>query len=179
MYSEADIPGFFNWYYKSLSKHYYEHIHDDRPVRLYFDLEFNKSLNPFFDWRDFWPKFQDSVETVLKTVCGDQAFVKPRYLSLDSSTDEKFSKHIIMHTTHLFPNNWVLKPMITLLCDSMRKNDLGIVRTHQREDDLILDAGVYDRRRNFRMFLSTKFGKKATLEYDFGCDFYSNVSTYK
>ena len=39
--------------------------------------------------------------------------------------------------------------------------------TQEQINDLIVDSGVYDRRRNFRMYLSTKFGKTAMLDFDF------------
>ena len=89
---------FFSGYYGNLSRHYFEHIHEDRPVRLYLDLEFPKELNKEFEWEKFWPAFKQLLAGVYKCFCeglGENPPAPPLYLVLDSSTTEKFSKHVI------------------------------------------------------------------------------------
>ena len=46
----ADLDEFYSYYAKldseNVNKHFYEHIHPEKPCRLYFDLEFNRLFNP-------------------------------------------------------------------------------------------------------------------------------------
>ena len=156
------MPKFFSRYYSTIARHYFEHIHENRPVRLYFDLEYMVELNKAFCWEDFWPKFKALVQDEYKALCSDEL----KFLVLDSSTESKFSKHIICQSSFLFENNRCLKPIVANLAEKMRNSGLGVVRSHQRDDDLIMDIGVYDKRRNFRMYLATKYGKTAMLDYD-------------
>lgn len=171
MINEDTMPVFFKRYYGSLRRHYFEHIHEDRPVRMYFDMEYPRELNRDFKWDEFWPRFQELVQQTYFP-CQNLWATPPKFLVLDSTTPQKFSKHVIVHTQRLFYSNRSLKPLIDKLCEKMRQSNLGIIRSYQRNDDLIVDTGVYDRRRNFRMYMSSKFGKPAVLDMDYRCDFY-------
>ena len=88
------------------------------------DMEFPRELNKAFDWDIFWPEFKTLLFDVHKSFCeklGEDLQEPPKLLVLDSTTSEKFSKHIIAQTTTLFPNNRALKPLIAELCEKMRQ----------------------------------------------------------
>ena len=160
------IDEFFGYYINLRKRHYYEHIMIDTPCRMYFDLEFLKEFNPDFDGDEFMDTFIELVTKMLKEYF-DEHISKRNFLVLDSTTEEKFSKHVIVHTQKLFPNNVEIKAFIDLLCKSLKDEKLGIVAKDKAgESCLIVDDGVYNKNRNFRMYLSSKFGKKAILDVD-------------
>lgn len=88
---------------------------------------------------------------------------------LDSTTPIKFSKHVIVHSQKLFPGNQSLKPLVDELCRKMQESGVGRITNDRNEPDLIVDSGVYGKRRNFRMYLSTKYNKSAMLDFEKLC----------
>ena len=54
----------------------------------------------------------------------------------------------------------------------MRAMGIGVIKNSNGGDGLILDEGVYNRNRNFRLFMSSKFGKNKTLTLSESCCFY-------
>lgn len=65
-----------------------------------------------------------------------------------------------------------------LLCKIMRENGVGVVKDSKNEPTMAVDVGVYDKKRNFRCFLSSKFGKNAVLKYDEKCGFYGKMKNF-
>ena len=89
----------FYWRYNSLpplSRHYYEIIEAGKPCRTYFDIEYDITLNPEVNGDRI-------VDIFIREICNRFAidfgiFIsRSNVLDLDSSTDVKFSRHLIVH----------------------------------------------------------------------------------
>ena len=100
-YIVGNLGRFFQHYWRETdprSRHYYELIPEGTPCRLYFDLEFAKEINhitpdetealmtDFID--ELCIEFQITYDISLSRSC---------IVDLDSSTDKKFSRHLIIH----------------------------------------------------------------------------------
>ncbi|NWY44149.1 PRIPO protein, partial [Sylvia atricapilla] len=80
--------------YKTSLMHCYEVIPERDACKLYFDLEFYKPANPGADGRSMVMKLIELVSQKLKELYDVNCSAKD-VLNLDSSTDEKFSRHLI------------------------------------------------------------------------------------
>ncbi|KAL4671843.1 hypothetical protein H8957_010183 [Semnopithecus entellus] len=220
----------FWFYYKSRKNllHCYEVIPENAVCKLYFDLEFNKPANPGADGKNM-------VALLIKYVCKalrelyDVNCSAEDVLNLDSSTDEKFSRHLIFQLHDVaFKDNIhvgnflrkILQPALDLLgsedddsasettgygfphfleaparqgfsfnkmftekatgeswtLNSKKLERLGsaeqsspdlsflVVKNNMGEKHLFVDLGVYTRNRNFRLYKSSKIGKRVALE---------------
>ncbi|XP_035753670.1 DNA-directed primase/polymerase protein isoform X3 [Egretta garzetta] len=74
--------------------HCYEVIPEKDACKLYFDLEFYKPANPDADGKSMVAKLIELVSQKLKELYDVNCSAKD-VLNLDSSTDEKFSRHLI------------------------------------------------------------------------------------
>mmetsp|Transcript_3699 Transcript_3699/g.4361 ORF Transcript_3699/g.4361 Transcript_3699/m.4361 type:complete len:635 (-) Transcript_3699:99-2003(-) len=82
-----------------LNRHYYELIREGTPCRLYFDIEFNKVANPNIDddanemlMNEFISELSTELQSLFNITINRKNIV-----DLDSSTDKKFSRHLIIH----------------------------------------------------------------------------------
>ncbi|KAM9236766.1 DNA-directed primase/polymerase protein [Leptosomus discolor] len=87
------------WFYytkgcKTSLMHCYEVIPEKDACKLYFDLEFHKPANPGADGKSMVAKLIELVSQKLKELYDVNCSAKD-VLNLDSSTDEKFSRHLI------------------------------------------------------------------------------------
>ncbi|XP_062431728.1 DNA-directed primase/polymerase protein isoform X2 [Rhea pennata] len=91
--------------YKTSLMHCYEVIPEKDACKLYFDLEFYKPANPGADGKSMIAKLIELVNQKLEEFYDVKCSAKD-VLNLDSSTDEKFSRHLIFlpHKT-AFKNN--------------------------------------------------------------------------
>ncbi|NWW72810.1 PRIPO protein, partial [Climacteris rufus] len=80
--------------YKTSLMHCYEVIPEKDACKLYFDLEFHKPANPGADGKSMVMKLIELVSQKLKELYDVNCSSKD-VLNLDSSTDEKFSRHLI------------------------------------------------------------------------------------
>ncbi|KAM6261515.1 DNA-directed primase/polymerase protein [Porphyrio hochstetteri] len=80
--------------YKTSLMHCYEVIPEKDPCKLYFDLEFYKPANPGAPGESMVAKLIELVSQKLKELYDVNCSAKD-VLNLDSSTDEKFSRHLI------------------------------------------------------------------------------------
>ncbi|XP_074010577.1 DNA-directed primase/polymerase protein [Numenius arquata] len=80
--------------YKTSLMHCYEVIPEKEACKLYFDLEFYKPANPGADGKGMVAKLIELVSQKLKELYGISCSAKD-VLNLDSSTEEKFSRHLI------------------------------------------------------------------------------------
>ncbi|NXD35156.1 PRIPO protein, partial [Copsychus sechellarum] len=80
--------------YKTSLMHCYEVIPEKDACKLYFDLEFYKPANPDADGKNMVMKLIELVNQKLKELYDVNCSIKD-VLNLDSSTDEKFSRHLI------------------------------------------------------------------------------------
>ncbi|XP_009909170.2 DNA-directed primase/polymerase protein [Dryobates pubescens] len=89
--------------YKTSLMHCYEVIPEQDVCKLYFDLEFYKPANPGADGKSMVAKLIELVSQKLKELYDVNCSAK-EVLNLDSSTDEKLSRHLIF-----LPQNTVFK----------------------------------------------------------------------
>jgi len=152
-------------FYKDLPKrHYYEVIPQNKPCKLFFDLEYSKLLNPNVDGPAMTAEFKQQLGDSL-----DQTFgrIPMSVVELDSTTEVKFSRHLIVKS-HIFENIHQMKYYVQDFCEKLSASDScfpKIVTNEQRPAaGLFVDQGVYTKNRNFRLFLSSKFGKETFLK---------------
>ena len=81
---------------------FYEVIQEGQPCWLYFDMEFSKIVNPQLDADEVMGQFRRG----LKGFCAKEGvqYDDSRTVVLDSSTESKFSKHVIVKSL-AFENN--------------------------------------------------------------------------
>ncbi|KAL9183428.1 hypothetical protein ACHAXT_004284 [Thalassiosira profunda] len=80
-------------------RHYYELIREQTPCRLYFDLEYSKEANPHISYgesEELMTEFIGELGSEFQAVHGIQ-MDRTCIVDLDSSTDTKFSRHLIVH----------------------------------------------------------------------------------
>ena len=149
---------------KSHLRHVYEVIPQGAPCKLYFDIEFQKSKNPGRNGTGGLATFiqfvRDQLESVLGMVCPLKDVV-----DLDSSSEAKFSHHVIFKTA-VFENNYECGAFVQYLCNHLHpdvKEEITFLDSSNKKT-LFVDGAVYTKNRNFRTFHSSKFGKTAVLE---------------
>ena len=94
----AQWESFIDSYYSCppLERHVYEIIRENYPCRLYFDLEFQRLLNPNTDGAYLCELWLNLVCTKLYELY-NVYIGKNQIVMLDSSTNKKFSRHVIIH----------------------------------------------------------------------------------
>jgi hypothetical protein len=93
-------------------------------------------------------------------------------LDLDSSTEEKFSRHLIFDL--IFMNNFHVGNYVRSFCSKFEQDKGVQVKLTDKNVGIFVDQGVYTKNRNFRLYLSSKFGKSAILR-----EFSTNNKTEK
>lgn len=169
-------------------RHFYEVILEEQRCWLYFDLEFSREANPGLDSA----ATMESFYALLKMFCSEKFGAVPdltSVLDLESSTKEKFSKHIIVKRLLPGPNRTgtLIAPprsfafqtnaqagiFVTMFLDYVsahRKQEptsmaraLFVRHPSSAKEVSIIDASVYSRNRCFRVLFSSKFGKQRAL----------------
>ncbi|XP_011046040.1 PREDICTED: DNA-directed primase/polymerase protein [Populus euphratica] len=155
-------------------RHHYEVIQEGLPCHLYFDLEFSR--------RDNAERNGDEMVDLLISVTLEALFEKYSIqgnqdwiVELDSSTAEKFSRHLIIRIPKTaFKDNTHAGAFVSEICSrilSARGRDERFENLFIRKDSssagspsqLFIDAAVYSRNRCFRLALSSKAGKNSVL----------------
>ncbi|PKA55983.1 hypothetical protein AXF42_Ash014655 [Apostasia shenzhenica] len=155
-------------------RHHYEVIQEGLPCHLYFDLEFNKKLNigrNVDDMVDILTSVTFKVIFEKYSIQGNQEFI----IELDSSTEEKFSRHLIIRLPKAaFKDNSHVGAFVFEVCSriaGLRDSDPMINKLYIKKDSgsldlrdqLFLDSAVYSRNRCFRLPFSSKAGKTSFL----------------
>eukprot|EP01112_Ceratiomyxa_fruticulosa_P019841 TRINITY_DN6590_c0_g1_i1.p1 TRINITY_DN6590_c0_g1~~TRINITY_DN6590_c0_g1_i1.p1 ORF type:complete len:509 (-),score=81.63 TRINITY_DN6590_c0_g1_i1:28-1554(-) len=173
--------------------HFYEVIRENTACHLYFDLEYKREYNPQIlspksdevdEGYDLVAIFMDQVCKMLHTKFKVEV-PADRILILDSSTDSKFSCHVLVKLVDTaFASNLHIGGFVELLASHLeaeRSRNFDIDRVFVYTDKgmrvLIADLGVYTRNRCFRIYKSSKLGSDAKLLLFAGNKFlYSNES---
>jgi hypothetical protein len=169
-----------------ISRHVYEIIRDNYPCRLYFDIEFHIPSNEDINGNEltnYWCllvswKLYERYQ--IKVGADD-------IIELDSTSSEKFSRHIMI----ILPNNTCSNEILFLnnkhvgnfvqslvkdLMESSKDTLAGAdpmsnnkyqrlwVNSRDGKKTFIVDLGVYTRNRAFRLFQSCKYGKTSYLK---------------
>ncbi|KAJ3286866.1 hypothetical protein HK104_008853 [Borealophlyctis nickersoniae] len=158
-------------------RHFYELIREGAPCRLYFDLEFEFEFNQHADPSSMIDTFKSFIIDEIHEHYGIHC-TRDDIVDLTSTTDKKFSRHLIVHVPNaVFKNNahvgqFVRRLWAKIEYMSREANEDGeererarrlFVRDDKGEVRLFVDDGVYSRNRNFRIYLSSKIGKQSIL----------------
>uniref|UniRef100_A0A5S6R0Z4 DNA-directed primase/polymerase protein n=1 Tax=Trichuris muris TaxID=70415 RepID=A0A5S6R0Z4_TRIMR len=162
----------------------YELIREGKPCHLYFDLEFHFSVNPDMIGercvKSFIAYFQEKANELLGIEVPTDCI-----LDLDSTTDQKFSRHLIIHLPDgvVFSDNKEAGNFVNDMCAALKslseeqRRERGLsclfVHTKDGNETLLCDQGVYTRNRTFRLFLSSKLGQHNPLLLASSCTFYT------
>uniref|UniRef100_A0A672GPV1 DNA-directed primase/polymerase protein n=1 Tax=Salarias fasciatus TaxID=181472 RepID=A0A672GPV1_SALFA len=164
-------------YYRTFSQslmHCYEVIPEGAVCKLYFDLEFHKPSNKDRDGRAMVSMLIQYVCDKLLEVYGVECSVK-NVLNLDSSTEEKFSRHLIFSLQNAaFKDNIHVGEFHLARTHNLdhgpqmkrrKQEDLSFLQVKNKDgrDCLFVDLGVYTKNRNFRLYKSSKVGKTAAF----------------
>lgn len=152
-------------------RHHYEVIQEGLPCHLYFDLEFNKRDNAEKDGDEMVDLLISVIlEALLEkySIHGSEEWV----VELDSSTEEKFSRHLIIRIPKAaFKDNSHVGAFVTEICsriscskeEDRRFEKLFVLKDSAVQCYLFVDTAVYSRNRCFRLALSSKAGKNSVL----------------
>ncbi|KAF4517026.1 hypothetical protein B566_EDAN013219 [Ephemera danica] len=157
----------------------YEVIPEFSPCKLYLDLEFETEFNPNCDGIKMTEIFIKLVAHRLFQLY-HLKIDRTMILDLDSTTDKKFSRHLIYQIPFLcFASNYEVGLLIQEICTWIRVgdeklcSDVGItedelksliVKDRHGKDKLFCDEGVYSKNRHFRVYGSTKPHKNSHLQ---------------
>ncbi|KAL7550512.1 hypothetical protein ACHAWF_013751 [Thalassiosira exigua] len=163
------------------NRHYYELIREGTPCRCYFDLEFDCGANPHIKAKDaevLMTEFISELCNEFQTTHGIRV-TRSCIIDLDSSTEKKFSRHLIVHLPNrgLFADAWsagaFAKNLVGRLMAEistgelperrpMLANHLFVRRSSKSDTTCFVDLGVYTRNRLFRLLGSVKYGKNTS-----------------
>ncbi|XP_015432452.1 PREDICTED: DNA-directed primase/polymerase protein-like [Dufourea novaeangliae] len=167
----------------------YEVIPENSPCRLYLDLEYLVELNRAHDGPAMTSLIIGIFEAYLLRHWGLPCNIY-NVVNLDSSTPEKFSRHIIFHIKDVaFKDNNHVGRLIKSVCidisDYVSSNEKhhDILSSFERTKleqlfvqttkgkRLFIDTTVYTRNRHFRIYKSTKWGKQSNLVISDDCKY--------
>ncbi|PBC29382.1 Coiled-coil domain-containing protein [Apis cerana cerana] len=185
-------PEIYWWYYKHRSEERrcsYEVIPENHPCRLYLDLEYSIEINsekngPFMT-NILIDIFCAYLLEYWRVPCN-----RYNVINLDSSTNEKFSRHVIFNVKNIaFKDNYHVGKLVKLICNDIlhyimfkekEHNILSrfdrslieqlIVKT-KKDKKLFIDTSVYTKNRHFRIYKSTKWGKQSNLTIANDCQY--------
>uniref|UniRef100_A0A3B4ADG7 DNA-directed primase/polymerase protein n=1 Tax=Periophthalmus magnuspinnatus TaxID=409849 RepID=A0A3B4ADG7_9GOBI len=177
--SYSELWHYYRTYPQSLM-HCYEVIPEGAVCKLYFDLEFHKPSNIRADGQRMVSLLIQYVCAKLKGTYGIDCSVH-NVLNLDSSTDDKFSRHLIFNLPNAAFKDNIHVGMFSsidpiMIADKISDEpktkkhksegkDLSflLVKKQDGEACLFVDLGVYTKNRNFRLYKSSKVGKNAAF----------------
>jgi len=99
-YLTTHLGRFLQHYWRDCnSRHYYELIREGTPCRLYFDLEFCKAVNRHIDSNKTETLLIEFILELIAELSNifNISISEKDIIDLDSSTKEKFSRHLIVH----------------------------------------------------------------------------------
>ena len=155
---------FWILYQSQEAKHFYEVIPRDTPCKLYFDLEFMTALNPSKNGHLMTERLISLVNQHLQDYFGCSSFTED-VLILESSNEKKFSIHLIFNKA-IFKNNEACGAFVKTFANHLSIEDKTFLTVENSDNEQIsfIDSSVYSKNRNFRLFLSRKYGKPTCLE---------------
>ncbi|VAH41956.1 unnamed protein product [Triticum turgidum subsp. durum] len=155
-------------------RHHYEVIQEGSPCHIYFDLEFNAKLNQKRDADEM----VDTLVAVTFSALQDKYSIEGQeewIIELDSSNEEKFSRHLIIRIPKTaFKDNSHVGAFTSEICSliaAQRAANPNLDKLYitkdssgaEPVDQLFVDTAVYSRNRCFRLAFSSKSGKKSFL----------------
>lgn len=155
----APYESFWRWYRRCLRRnptpqlHFYEIIRQGYACKLYFDLEYlfehNAHIRP-----------ELCLENLLGAIKDEAKMSKISWMLLDSCTEKKWSKHVIINEIGFYDNIQAGEFVTRII---KRMDSSCLVKDPDGREAPFIDASVYSRNRCFRLVGSSKFGKTARL----------------
>lgn len=165
---------------------WYELIEERKPVRVYLDVEFSKSLNPHLDGSQMMRELLQLLIQFLSLNFPSLSQAEISFVvDLESVYAEKFSRHIVFpkvvvedsaqvwnHFLFAVSHLCIFKlgalmlqfrEYLELRFDSVPGARCCFVQTDKTDRAFVCDLSVYSKNRNFRMPFCTKRGKDAPL----------------
>ena len=189
-YIVGQLGRFMDWYWRKTDpnqRHCYELIREGTPCRLYLDLEFARAANPEINGDVAEQLMAELVEELRQGLLREYGIQVDRtaFIGLDSSTEKKFSRHLIVHLPDhaLFADacevGVFVRRVVGTLAEEIaigalesRRPALArhlYVRTKEgkgtvaaENDTCFVDLSVYTRNRLFRLLGSAKYGKPSS-----------------
>ena len=153
----CNYEDFWKFYKEKITKNYYEVIKTNQPVKLFYDMEFYKSVNPTLCGQQLTLHFIREVIKELKDIYSIETSEK-ECLILESTDAKKFSVHLIFYDI-CFQDIFQLGRFV--------KNHLSrtTVNVFSKKGEIIsfVDHSIYTKNRNFRLLMSSKFGSNRPL----------------
>lgn len=162
-YLTGSYEAFWRFYSRCLRRsktlHFYEVIREQRASKLYFDLEFKREQNDCHG--------EGMIDHLIDAVAKLARIPIRRHsddlVELDSTTEVKFSRHIIFEHVAFYDNiqaGLFARKVVQTLQE--HKENVVMVSNDDRKVPFV-DLGVYTKNRCFRIVASSKFGKTARL----------------
>ena len=143
---------FFSFYkgLKETEKKYYEILVENRPMKLYFDLEFLRNMNPEKDGDSLTKDFIELVNFHVREKLDIQHFFED-VLILESFSEQKYSIHLIFPKI-VFANHLDCKEFVSHILKSLPAEDEHFtVFSSNGTKKLFIDTSVYSKNQNFRI----------------------------
>lgn len=146
----------------------YEVIMDEVPLDLYLDIEGSRETNPDINLDLLYEKLMSELKMFLSqmSIAPESIIANATTVVLDSSTNKKFSKHVIMRLdSHLFANNYICGALMRnfhlhiLSRWTFENNPFYIAPDAAAKSNVkifFLDVSVYTKNRDFRLLGSCK-----------------------
>lgn len=178
----ASYSTFWRFYSRQLRRlvptHFYEVVREAHAAKLYLDLEFLIQVNPDRDGDTMTNSVIDAcfklaaVGRSERPPCEqEESYDHDGVVILDSTTEKKFSRHVIFNKI-TFHDNVQMGDFMRRVVDHVRINDVDkmmVLKDGETGTEPVqvpfVDLGVYTRNRCFRLVGSSKFGKKARLTF--------------
>ncbi|KAF0990001.1 hypothetical protein HZS_3751 [Henneguya salminicola] len=180
-YIVTNIDSF--WYEYSASsensRHLYEVIVENRPCKLYLDLEFYKKYNQNIDGIQLTIHMINYIIKILKSHFNITVEFKD-FLWLDSSSDQKYSAHIIMSQKYLFASNVELGYFLKYCADKTQQEHSHLyVATSNRDKTFFADLSklslIFIQQGRASIVLLYQIAKGIQLKYSGNCRFFNGV----
>ena len=148
-------------------RNYYEVIRQNNHIRPHWDIEYNIQENSL---KDGYKALADFIENIIREVKEQHKIEinNSDFLILSSHSNSKFSIHLILTPDKVFfYDNLTLGDFTKTLVEKLKpeSKDLLRVKKNGKEENMI-DLSIYTRNRNFRLYMSSKFGQDRMLKLD-------------
>jgi hypothetical protein len=173
-FAAATIQGFWNRLLKDhevKKRHFYELIGERSMVRLYFDLEFKFADNPGRSRNS--GAGEAMVEILIQAANAKiqqdfgSTLERSSWVELDSSTDSKFSRHLVLHLPNnaLFKNNIHVGRWVQELVDTFGPPPVDRTETWSRVSGISLQQDVKELPRSPSSWIDPKSMSPETKPY--------------
>ena len=139
-------------------------------LQIYFDLEYKVAEHPSINGEQMLENFKNFLRLDLQA-----SFSPDRVdlIDLESSTPEKFSHHLVVNMFNaegcpvILEDNRQVGLYVSELVRKIQQKTTLVTSSDNlllSNNQVFVDQAVYSKNRNFRTFLSSKFGKTAVLK---------------